>query len=155
MLPVYTDLRASDADREQTVAFLGRHCAEGRLSPDELSARAERAYAAVFLSELAALTRDLPGSPLRPGRRSSTLPAKRPSTAWVPAAGGVAAWGVTAAVAITLAQAVPIELWAPVLMVAIPLGAMVLFTFLPVILPMAAALWVIRALTAAGPPGRR
>ena len=67
----------------------------------------------------------------------------------------MAAWGVTAAVALTLAQVAPIELWAPVLLVAIPLGAMVLFTLLPVILPMAAALWVIRALTAVGPPRRR
>ena len=33
----YPDVRVSDAEREATVAFLGRHCAEGRLSPAELS----------------------------------------------------------------------------------------------------------------------
>jgi hypothetical protein len=53
----HPDVRASDADREATVAFLGRHCAEGRLSPAELSDGVERAYGAVSLLELDAVTR--------------------------------------------------------------------------------------------------
>ena len=48
------------------MAFLGRHCAEGRLSPAELSDRVERAYAAVSPLELDALTRDLPRYPAVP-----------------------------------------------------------------------------------------
>ena len=47
----FPELRASDAEREATVAFLGRHYAEGRLGPAELSERVG-AYAAVKQSEL-------------------------------------------------------------------------------------------------------
>ena len=41
-------------------AFLAQGCAEGRLSPDELSARVEAAYRAVTYAELAAVASDLP-----------------------------------------------------------------------------------------------
>jgi hypothetical protein len=47
-----TELRASDVDRERTVAALRHHAAVGRLSVDELSERSERAYAATTLREL-------------------------------------------------------------------------------------------------------
>jgi Domain of unknown function (DUF1707) len=76
------DLRASDADRDRVAAYLRDHCSEGRLSPDELSERVGRVYAARTLWQLEALVRDLPGWPfpksppvrsaarLRPKRRS-------------------------------------------------------------------------------------
>jgi hypothetical protein len=55
------DLRASDAERERTVAQLRDHALAGRLTVDELDERCARAYAARTVSELAALLRDLPG----------------------------------------------------------------------------------------------
>jgi uncharacterized protein DUF1707 len=59
-LPEERPLRASDEDRERVVAELKQHCAAGRLTLDELPGRVERAYAAMTVSELAELTRDLP-----------------------------------------------------------------------------------------------
>ncbi len=56
-------LRAADADRERTADFLGRRCAEGRLSPEELGQRLETVYAALTYGELAAVVSDLPGDP--------------------------------------------------------------------------------------------
>lgn len=56
-----TDLRASDADREQCVRALHRHAADGRLDTDELEERIGRAYAAKTVRQLADLQADLPG----------------------------------------------------------------------------------------------
>jgi hypothetical protein len=53
-------VRASDAERDRTVASLRRAYAAGRLTLRELERRIERAYAATWRSELRALTRDLP-----------------------------------------------------------------------------------------------
>ncbi|MDX6639690.1 MAG: hypothetical protein QOF12_701, partial [Solirubrobacteraceae bacterium] len=53
-------LRASDADREGTVAALRDHFGAGRLSDDELAERIAGAYEAMTLAELDALTLDLP-----------------------------------------------------------------------------------------------
>lgn len=55
-------VRASDADREGAVAALREHTAAGRLTLEEFSERAERAYAARTFDELAAVGRDLPGA---------------------------------------------------------------------------------------------
>jgi hypothetical protein len=60
------DLRASDADRERSVAALRHHAAAGRLTVDELDERTERAYAAKTLRELAELQADLPSIATRP-----------------------------------------------------------------------------------------
>ncbi|MGY1813837.1 DUF1707 domain-containing protein [Blastococcus sp. SYSU D00820] len=54
-------VRASDADREAIVARLQRALGEGRIDVDEFGERAEAAYAAVTLAELAPLVADLPG----------------------------------------------------------------------------------------------
>ena len=67
-----TDLRASDADRERTVAALRHHAAAGRLTIDELDERSERAYAATTLRELGALQADLPAEVLQPPEHRST-----------------------------------------------------------------------------------
>ena len=67
------DLRASDAERELTVAGLSAHAADGRLDADELEARVEAALSARSTSELARLEADLPPRRGRPGRRSFAL----------------------------------------------------------------------------------
>jgi hypothetical protein len=58
-------LRASDADRDQTLEALGAASAEGRLSLEEYSQRSEAALVARTLSELTGLTADLPALPQR------------------------------------------------------------------------------------------
>jgi Domain of unknown function (DUF1707)/Cell wall-active antibiotics response 4TMS YvqF len=54
------ELRASDADRDATVARLREAGGEGRLTLEELADRVERADAARTAAELEALTADLP-----------------------------------------------------------------------------------------------
>ncbi|MEA2449133.1 MAG: hypothetical protein QOG63_1065 [Thermoleophilaceae bacterium] len=53
-------VRASDAERERTVASLHRAYASGRLTVGDLERRVARAYTATWRSELRAITRDLP-----------------------------------------------------------------------------------------------
>jgi hypothetical protein len=53
-------VRASDAERERTVASLRRAYASGRLKLDELERRIEQAYEATWRADLRAVTRDLP-----------------------------------------------------------------------------------------------
>ena len=68
------ELRASDADRERTVAALRHHAAVGRLSVEELDQRSEQAYAAATLGDLAALQADLPALASHPLRRRHASP---------------------------------------------------------------------------------
>jgi hypothetical protein len=53
-------IRASDAEREATVAALNTAAAEGRLSLEEFTERARRGYASRTREDLASLVRDLP-----------------------------------------------------------------------------------------------
>jgi hypothetical protein len=53
------DLRASDADRDRTLALLADAVSDGRLTADEHSERVQRACTARTLGELAELTADL------------------------------------------------------------------------------------------------
>jgi hypothetical protein len=57
--PPPRDLRASDADRERVVAVLTEAAADGRLTLGEHAERAEQAYSARTLGDLAVLTADL------------------------------------------------------------------------------------------------
>ncbi len=66
------NLRAADADRDRVVAELGQHAAAGRLTLDEFDTRAQAAYAARTMADLAALTVDLPHTELRPTTRRRT-----------------------------------------------------------------------------------
>jgi Domain of unknown function (DUF1707)/Cell wall-active antibiotics response 4TMS YvqF len=66
--PAPRDLRASDADRERVVALLTEAAGDGRLTLGEHAERAERAYAARTLGELAALTADLAAPSAQPIR---------------------------------------------------------------------------------------
>jgi DNA-binding PadR family transcriptional regulator len=59
-LPAGPDLRVGDADRDATVAALGEHFAQGRLTPEELSARLDAALTATTRGEISRATWDLP-----------------------------------------------------------------------------------------------
>jgi hypothetical protein len=64
-------VRASDAEREDTVTVLQRALGEGRLELDETDTRMTAAYAARYRHELACLLEDLPdtgGTARPPGR---------------------------------------------------------------------------------------
>jgi len=67
-------VRASDSEREETVALLQRSFADGRLTQAELEERAGAAYAARTRAQLRDLTVDLPDAgqqPPRPGMIAS------------------------------------------------------------------------------------
>lgn len=67
------ELRASHADRDHVVETLSDAAAEGRLTPEELDERVERALGARTLRELAALTRDLPEQRANPSIPSTDV----------------------------------------------------------------------------------
>jgi hypothetical protein len=137
-------LRASDAEREQVATFLKRHCAEGRLSTDELSARVEATYRAGSLRQLVALTHDLPGSPfpvtVPPAPRRRPQPVARLA---------VLALGIGAFLA--LASLVPAELWVQLIALTIPFVAIAVFGLMPLLLPLLFAIFAFRSFTRAGP----
>lgn len=136
----HAGVRASDADREQVVTFLKRHCAEGRLSTEELSSRVEAAYKTVNLAALDRLTADLPGSPFD----VDASPAPRPRT--VKPIVHAAAIGAGLLVLVALASMLaPPEVWASLLMLFVPLGAFALLSILPFALPVVALLLLARA----------
>src|SRR4051794_41829171 len=70
-------LRIGDRERSQAADRLAAHAAAGRLTVEELEQRLERAQAAVYVRELAALEADLPARRPRPEppRRPPLLPA--------------------------------------------------------------------------------
>jgi class 3 adenylate cyclase len=65
-----SSVRASDADRERVSELLREHYGAGRLSEEELSERVEALYGVRTVSELDALTADLPSAPERERGRS-------------------------------------------------------------------------------------
>jgi hypothetical protein len=83
-------MRAAHADREQAITVLKAAYAQGRLTKDELEARAGQAFASRTYAELAALTADIPVD----------LPAASPA-----ATGSDAAWPRPSTPARTLAKA--------------------------------------------------
>lgn len=66
-------VRASDAEREHTVALLQRSFADGRLTQAELEERAGAAYAARTRAQLSDLTADLPAALKKPPRSGMVL----------------------------------------------------------------------------------
>jgi len=74
--PPRDDLRASDAEREETVAALREHAGQGRLDLSELSERLDRAYESRTRAELAAVVDDFPRI-LPAARRESARAAER------------------------------------------------------------------------------
>ena len=67
-------LRAAHADREHVIDMLKAAFVQGRLTKDELDARAGQALTARTYAELAALTADIPASP--PAARPPRQPAR-------------------------------------------------------------------------------
>jgi hypothetical protein len=70
-------MRASHADREQVIEALKDAFAHGRLTKDELDARAGRALAARTCAELAALTADFPSARAASGPTLPLVPVRR------------------------------------------------------------------------------
>jgi uncharacterized protein DUF1707 len=89
-------LRASDADREQVVEFLKIAFVQGRLTIDELDARAGQALVSRTYGELAVLTADIPSGPARALPRLPAAPAGAPAPApaalRTPASAKAAVW---------------------------------------------------------------
>jgi hypothetical protein len=73
-------LRASHADRERVIGTLKAAFVQGRLTKDELDARAGQAFAARTYAQLAALTADLPAglADAVPPPRAARAQARRP-----------------------------------------------------------------------------
>ena len=100
-------LRAAQADREQAITVLKTAYAQGRLTKDELEARAGQAFASRTYAELAALTADLPvASPAAASRTAtgSDAPWPRPSTPARTMAKAARRSGVCLLVAIALVE---------------------------------------------------
>ena len=66
-------VRASDSERDQVVALLQGHFADGRLTQAELEERAGAALTARTRDQLRALTADMPDAQLRPARPAIVL----------------------------------------------------------------------------------
>ena len=66
----YSQLRASDAERERVVAFMREHALAGRLNDEELEERIGLAYSAVTIGDLERLIAALPRAH-RPTARQS------------------------------------------------------------------------------------
>jgi hypothetical protein len=71
-------LRASHADREQVIEVLKDAFVQGRLTRNELDARAGQALAARTYAELAAVTTDIPAVPATPATPATPAAAGRP-----------------------------------------------------------------------------
>ena len=64
------DLRVSDEQRERVAVALREHCAQGRLTLEELSERLDEAYRARTAGKLETVLRELPAEPSPRPRRS-------------------------------------------------------------------------------------
>jgi len=76
--PARLAIRASAAEREQTVALLQRNFADGRLTQAELEERAGGAYQARTRVQLRDLTADLPAAEQQPPRPGMVLDRRLP-----------------------------------------------------------------------------
>ena len=75
----YSELRASDAERERVVTFLRDHALLGRLTDEELEERIGLAYASITVGDLEQLIADLPRASRQPAPRRASSPAKQRS----------------------------------------------------------------------------
>jgi len=66
-------MRVSDSDRERAADVLREAAGHGRITMDELDERLELTYAAKTYADLAAVTRDLPGSAQAPSAVQSAM----------------------------------------------------------------------------------
>ena len=93
------ELRASDADREQTVERLRTAAMEGRLDSEELEQRIQTAYASRFCNELTRLTEDVTPPPAVAPPPYLPAPARPTFVAPSPSTNGFAIASVVCAVA--------------------------------------------------------
>jgi len=112
---------ASDADREQVIDTLKTAFVQGRLTKDELDARAGQAFASRTYAELATVTADIPaGTP--PGRKpAGTPPGRKPAGTRVAkkvaaGLGTAAGLSVTTIAIALLARNVELAAWGALLM---------------------------------------
>ena len=94
-------LRAGHADREQVIGTLKDAFVQGRLTRDELDARAGRALSARTCADLAALTADIPAVPAVAATSRPSAPVRRRPL--VRAAAGSGSCLIIAAAAVRLA----------------------------------------------------
>jgi Flp pilus assembly protein TadB len=73
----WSDMRASDSDRDRAVAALREHCAAGRITIEELSERLDQALRARTMGELSVPLRDLPELGNRPSAPVRRRPSRR------------------------------------------------------------------------------
>ena len=92
-------LRASHADREQVIDTLKNAFVHGRLTKDELDARAGQALAARTYADLAALTADIPPGPAVAGPSRPPAPARRRPLARAAVKSGICLFIAAAAIA--------------------------------------------------------
>src|SRR5262249_2951526 len=104
-------LRASDADREQVLEFLKTAFVQGRLTMDELDARAGQALASRTPAELAAPPAAIPSGPAQALPRPPAPPAGVPAAEPVPAAARTPASAKAAVWAACVIAALP-AVWA-------------------------------------------
>jgi len=81
-VPLNPEMRASDTDRDRVAGALREHCAQGRLTVDELNDRLDATYTARTLGELDLVTKDLPEEdldyrPIAAHQRARSMPARR------------------------------------------------------------------------------
>lgn len=129
------EMRASDADRDRVAAALREHCAQGRISVDELNERLDGVYRARTFGELDKVTADLPEHDMYelpvPASRTS-MPARRRNGRLARTGGMRSAWAGYATVnlicfVIWLLTALSGGAWYPwFLWVAGPWGAVML-----------------------------
>jgi hypothetical protein len=122
-------LRASHADREQTIEVLKAAFVHGRLNRDELDLRVGGALASQTYADLAALTADIPARPTRarppePARESVNKKAVA-AMAWATAA-FIGIWPVMILTQDGSPFAVPVVVVWFVLAIAVPTGWLVL-----------------------------
>lgn len=70
------EMRASDGDRDRVAASLREHCAQGRITVEELNDRLEGTYSARTIGDLDRVTSDLPEEDMY----ELPVPASRQST---------------------------------------------------------------------------
>jgi len=99
-------LRVSDADRERAIDQLRTHCAEGRITPEELAERLDAVYRSKTDVELRAVTADLP----RQGQRSS-LPVRERTKRRLTHDAGRGAIAVVACVGVWAADGANGDFW--------------------------------------------
>jgi hypothetical protein len=118
-MPPNPEIRASDADRDRVAGLLREHCAQGRITMDELHERLEAAYAAKTIGQLQEITSDLPEEdlhelPVPASVRSTSPPAPR-SPGVLERPGRRAMWATWAVV-----SGINIAIWMALVLAGVP-----------------------------------